>query len=126
MVSEVTNADGDSFPLNALLQPYKSAQMAHAILEILITEHLGYRLTFDPHVPASSIDAMHALVGCETWFDPKNRGCSNRVHRWHFMVESWHLAFPSDLNFLQEAYSAEWLISTDLGYRGSSGAYVRV
>ena len=56
----------------------------------------------------------------------KTEDVQTEVHRWHFMVESWHLAFPSDLNFLQEAYSAEWLISTDLGYRGSSGAYVRV
>ena len=120
----LTNAQGESFPVGVILQPYSSAELAHEVLAILISEVLGYSLWTDPHVPASAIDLMFAMVGCKTWFNRDDRGCEERKIELHLAVESWHFSYPNSVESMRQTYQAEMPLSADMGYMGDTGQYI--
>ena len=120
----VTNAQGASFPLGVVLQPYTSAQLAHAIYEILITEVLGYNLQIDPNRPASSVDALYAVLGCRSWTNEKDRGCEARRITLHFMIESWQYGFPTQVLEMEKTFPGEMPIALPMGLEGTSDEFV--
>ena len=120
----LTNAQGESFPVGVILQPYASARLAHEVLAVLITEVLGYNLRSDPNVPPSSVDMLYAMVGCKTWFNKDDRGCEVRKIELHLAVESWHLSYPNSVESVRQTYQAEMPLSADMGYMGDTGQYI--
>eukprot|EP00435_Cladocopium_sp_Y103_P056223 s396_g18.t3 len=116
--------DGESFPVGVVLQPYRSAELAHAILDILISEVLGYNLRYDPHVPASSLEVIYAMIGCKTWYNRASPGCEERKQELHFVVESWHLLYPTTWEIIRQSYPAEIPLSADMGYVGGTGQFI--
>ena len=116
--------DGESFPVGVVLQPYHSAELAHSILDILMSEVLGYNLQYSPHVPASSIEVMYAMIGCKTWYNRESRGCDKRKQELHLAVESWHLSYPTTWEIIRQSYPAEVPLSVDMGYVGTTGQFV--
>lgn len=115
--------DGESFPVGVVLQPYHSAELAHAILDILMSEVLGYNLQYSPHVPASSIEVMYAMIGCKTWYNRESRGCDERKQELHLAVESWHLSYLTTWEIIRQSYPAEAPLSVDMGYVGTTGQF---
>ena len=116
--------NGESFPVGVVLQPYRSAELANGIIDILISEVLGYNLQYDPHVPASSLEVIYAMIGCKTWYNRKSPGCEERKQELHFVVESWHLLYPTTWEILRQSYPAEIPLSADMGYVGGTGQFI--
>lgn len=116
--------NGESFPVGVILQPYRSAELAHGILDILISEVLGYNLRYDPHVPFSSLEVVYAMIGCKTWYDRESPGCEDRKHDLHFVVESWHQLYPTTWETIRQSYPAEIPLSADMGYVGGTGQFI--
>lgn len=90
----------------------------------LMSEVLGYNLQYSPHVPASSIEVMYAMIGCKTWYNRESRGCDKRKQELHLAVESWHLSYPTTWEIIRQSYPAEVPLSVDMGYVGTTGQFV--
>ena len=104
----LSNALGESYPLGFLVGSWSSARLSSALIQILTEawlqmagfkhlstkeEVLGYNTRswaafkivgvpsmqgVDPTEVSSSVEGMYALLGCATWQNVEDRGCSTR------------------------------------------------
>ena len=102
----LTTPEGESVPFTVLLAGWSSAQVTSSVIEILLTEIMGYNIAIGNQPPASSAEAIYCMLGCSTWWNQTNRGCETRKINHHVMVESWHLGFPHVIALLAEMYQA--------------------
>lgn len=102
----LTTPQGESVPITFLLAGWSSAQITSSVIEILLTEIMGYNIAIGNRPPASSVDSIYCMLGCATWWDTTNRGCETRKITHHVMVESWYLGFPHVVAALTEMYQA--------------------
>lgn len=79
---------GESYPVGVVLADWSSAHVTSAVFEILIEEVLGYNIYVDPRSPASTLDGIYALIGCTTFMNAVDRGCTDRNAKLHMMSES--------------------------------------
>ena len=105
----LTNMEGESVPVTFLLAGWSSAQVTSSVIEILISEILGYVIAIEPRVPASSLDSVYSMLGCATWWNSTSRGCETRKAIHHMMIDSWYRSFSHVINSLAEIYMASWL-----------------
>jgi hypothetical protein len=105
----LTNMEGESVPVTFLLAGWSSAQVTSSVIEILISEILGYVIAIEPRVPASSLDSVYSMLGCATWWNSTSRGCETRKAKHHMMIDSWYRSFSHVINSLAEIYMASWL-----------------
>lgn len=105
----LTNMEGESVPVTFLLAGWSSAQVTSSVIEILISEILGYVIALEPRVPASSLDSVYSMLGCATWWNSTSRGCETRKTKHHMMIDSWYRSFSHVINSLAEIYMASWL-----------------
>lgn len=102
----LTTPEGESVPLTILLPGWTSAKVTSSVVEILVTEIMGYNIAFGDHTAASSRDAIYCMLGCSTWWNVTSRGCETRQIGYHLMVESWHLGYAHVIAKLAETYQA--------------------
>eukprot|EP00438_Fugacium_kawagutii_P024495 Skav231613 [mRNA] locus=scaffold2184:65266:65709:- [translate_table: standard] len=102
----LTTPDGESVPFTVLLAGWSSGQVTSSVVEILVTEVMGYNVVIGPRTPASSVDSVYCMLGCSTWWNGTSRGCETRKITHHVMVESWYLGFPHVITSLTEMYQA--------------------
>lgn len=102
----LTTPEGESVPLTVLLAGWSSAQVTSSVIEILLTEIMGYNVAIGNRPPASSADAIYCMLGCASWWNSSNRECETRKIIHHVMVESWHLGFGHVFAALAELYQA--------------------
>lgn len=121
----LTNMEGESVPVTFLLAGWSSAQVTSSVIEILISEILGYVIAIEPRVPASSLDSVYSMLGCATWWNSTSRGCETRKTKHHMMIDSWYRSFSHVINSLAEIYMEEMPINAgDMGYPGETGGYL--
>ena len=104
----LTSMEGESVPVTFLLAGWSSAQVTSSVIEILISEIMGYIIAIEPRAPPSSLDSIYCMLGCATWWNTTNRGCETRKVKHHMMVDSWYLSFTHAINSLAEIYMASW------------------
>lgn len=102
----VTTPQGESVPITFLLAGWSSAQITSSVIEILLTEIMGYNIAIGNRPPASSAESIYCMLGCSTWWNTTNRGCETRKVTHHVMVESWYEGFPHVFAALAEMYQA--------------------
>lgn len=102
----LTTPEGESVPITVLLAGWSSGQVTSSVIEIIVTETLGYNVAIGPRTPASSVDSVYCMLGCSTWWNGTSRGCETRKITHHVMVESWYLGFPHVIASLNEKYQA--------------------
>ena len=105
----LTNMEGESVPVTLLLAGWSSAQVTSSVIEILISEIMGYVIAIEPRAPPSSLDSIYCMLGCETWWNTSSRGCETRKIKHHMMIDSWYLSYTHAINSLAEIYGASWL-----------------
>eukprot|EP00435_Cladocopium_sp_Y103_P052364 s690_g16.t1 len=121
----VTSMDGESLPVTFLLGSWNSAAVTSSVIEILVSEILGYNIAIDPRSPGTSVDSIYCMLGCATWWNSTSRGCETRKIRHHINVESWYLGYTHIMNSLAEIYMDEMPVTAgDMGYPGESGGYL--
>ncbi|CAK9059727.1 unnamed protein product, partial [Durusdinium trenchii] len=121
----LTNAEGESFPVGMVVQAWASAELVSALMEILISEMLGYHVRVDPTAAVDGAAGIHAVLGCRTWMNEKDRGCDTRQVTNHLLVESWWLGWTHVVEDLTEIYKAEMPVSGgEMGYDGDEGIFV--
>ena len=105
----LTNMEGESVPVTFLLAGWSSAHLTSSVIEILISEIMGYVIAIEPRAPPSSLDSIYCMLGCETWWNTSSRGCETRKVKHHMMIDSWYLSYTHAINSLAEIYGASWL-----------------
>eukprot|EP00435_Cladocopium_sp_Y103_P069800 s702_g34.t1 len=121
----LTSMDGESVPVTFLLAGWSSAQVTSSVIEILVTEILGYIIAVEPRAPGSSVDSIYCMLGCATWWNATSRGCETRKVKHHMMIDSWYLGFTHVINSLAEIYMEEMPVNAgDMGYPGETGGYL--
>ena len=121
----LTNADRESYPIGLVLGSWRAAHLTSAIFEILAEEVMGYNIRVEERQASSSVQGIYATLGCATWYNVADRGCSNRKVRIHLQTDSWWLGFSDIANAVKEQYKAEAPVSAgSMGWTGASGMYV--
>jgi hypothetical protein len=119
----LTNDDGESYPVGIWVPTWAAAVATSAVMEILVAEKLGFLTVTGGG--SSTLDGFFATAGCETPTEIADRKCGRKKTYYHLHLEGWTDSYRAQWSRLQEDYPDTAVeIVGSMGYHGLSGQYI--
>ena len=119
----LTNDDGESYPVGIWVPTWAAAVATSAVMEILVAEKLGFLTVTGGG--SSTLDGFFAMAGCETPTEIADRKCGRKKTYYHLHLEGWTDSYRAQWSRLQEDYPDTAVeIVGSMGYHGLSGQYI--
>ena len=122
----LTNAEGENYPLGIWVPTWAAAELTSAIVEILVGERIGYNIRTAGGF--STLSQFYAITGCQSPTVIGDRGCGpdgpDRTY-YHVSVEGWTLGYAAAWGEIQASYprTAPKNLGSS-GYMGHTGQYL--
>ncbi|CAL1137727.1 unnamed protein product [Cladocopium goreaui] len=122
----LTNVEGESYPLGIWIGNWASGRLSAAMVQILIEELMGFHVRTAEG--SGTAMQMYAMTGCETPTNPQDRGCGPQAPKqtyFHVGMEGWTKPYWQTWAKIQRDFPATAPVNLGhIGYDGDGGQFV--